>query len=290
MFDLSTSKAAEVNNPKFYLPASVSRGFSIRPHTAHLALLTRASGKDVVSIHHPINRQVQRSWHPDTVDAQGLAWTPDGNWLLVWESSAHGHKLLLYTSDGQFFRAIGASTLVGGQDAELEPGIKVCRSSPDAALCAIGDHSRTVAVLGTQTWRDGLRLLHPTSITPRDTLQVRHLPLRYPSAATADHDARSGKNSLARRRRDGPRTHFSGRRRSSRHRAGRLKGNRAWKSSLAAPWLPLMLRLPCSQPDWMIRLVQYGSGMYPLQSFGQFSCSTRLSISAGIPVRGNSCL
>ncbi|KPM40668.1 hypothetical protein AK830_g5914 [Neonectria ditissima] len=171
IFDLSTSRAVEVNNPKFYLPSVVARGFSFRPETHHLGLLTRASGRDVVSIHHPTTRQVQRSWYPDTVDAQGLTWTPDGKWLLLWESPAHGHKLLLYTPDGQFFRCIGASTIVGGEDADLEPGIKFCRPSPDAALCAVGDHSRRVRVLGTQSWRDGLRLLHPTTVVPRDTLQ-----------------------------------------------------------------------------------------------------------------------
>ncbi|KAK7432729.1 hypothetical protein QQZ08_000589 [Neonectria magnoliae] len=180
IFDLSTSKAVEVNNPKFYLPSSVARGFSFRPETHHLGLLTRASGRDVVSIHHPTTRQVQRSWYPDTVDAQGLTWTTDGKWLLVWESPSHGHKLLLYTPDGQFFRSIGASTIAGGEDADLEPGIKFCRLSPDGALCAVGDHSRRVRVLGTQSWRDGLRLLHPTTVVPSDTLQVWQEQLRAP--------------------------------------------------------------------------------------------------------------
>ncbi|KAH6896963.1 WD40-repeat-containing domain protein [Thelonectria olida] len=172
IFDLSTSKAVEINNPKLYLPASISRGLSFQPHTQHLALLTRASGRDVVSIHHPVTRQIQRSWYPDTADAQGLTWTPDGNWLLLWESPAHGHKLLLYTPDGQFFRSIGAANLAGGDDADLEPGIKLCSLSPDSALCAVGDYSRGVQILNTRTWRTDLSLLHPTTLIPKDTLQV----------------------------------------------------------------------------------------------------------------------
>ncbi|KAF7556069.1 hypothetical protein G7046_g6403 [Stylonectria norvegica] len=172
IFDLSTSKTIEVNSPKFHLPSSAGRGVSLRFPTNHLALLTRVSGKDLISIHHPITRQVQRSWYPDTIDAQGLTWTPDGRWLLLWESPAQGHKLLLYTPDGQFFRSVGATSISGGPDADLEPGIKLCRLSPDAASCVIGDCSRAVGVLGTQTWRDGLRLLHPGTIVPTDTLQV----------------------------------------------------------------------------------------------------------------------
>lgn len=187
-FDLSTSKAAEVNNPKFSQPSSASRGFSLRPRTAHLALLTRVGGKDMVSLHHPTTREVQRSWYPETIDAQGLSWTPDGQWLLLWESPAHGHRLLLYTSDGQLFRSIGASSVTGRPDADLEPGYKLCRVSPDAALCAVGDHSRSVGVLGTQTWRDGLRLLHPTTIVPKDTLQVRYLLSPPPNLTEASNN------------------------------------------------------------------------------------------------------
>ncbi|KAM5351575.1 hypothetical protein ACJ41O_004298 [Fusarium nematophilum] len=172
IFDLSTSKAIEISNPKFHLPSSASGGYSVRPGTSHLAILTRTSGRDAISIHHPGTRQVLRSWYPETADAHGLTWTPDGHWLLLWESPAHGHRLLLYTPDGQFFRSIGAPSIVGGQDADLEPGIKLCRLSPDASLCALGDHSRRVGVLNTQTWRDGLKLVHPTTIVPKDTLQV----------------------------------------------------------------------------------------------------------------------
>ncbi|KAL6356387.1 hypothetical protein LRP88_09983 [Fusarium phalaenopsidis] len=187
IFDLSTSKAIEIANPKFYLPSSASRGYSVRPHTSHLAILTRTSGRDVVSIHHPGTRQVLRSWYPDTADAHGLTWTPDGRWLLLWESPAHGHKLLLYTPDGELFRSIGASSIVGGQDADLETGIKLCRLSPDASLCAVGDHSRTVGVLNTQTWRDGLKLVHPTTIVLKDTLQVWQEQLNPSSLGGPSH-------------------------------------------------------------------------------------------------------
>lgn len=172
VFDLSTSTAVELSNPKFYQSASASRGFSLRSDTAHLALLTRVGGKDIVSIHDPTTRQVQRSWHPDTVDAQGLTWTPDGQWLLLWESPAHGHRLLLYTADGQLFRSLGPPSLSSEPDADLEPGIRLCRLSPNAELCALCDHSRRVAVLGTQAWRVGMTLLHPSTIVPKDTVQV----------------------------------------------------------------------------------------------------------------------
>jgi hypothetical protein len=105
---------------------------------------------------------------------------------------------LLYTPDGELFRSIGASSIVGGQDADLETGIKLCRLSPDASLCAVGDHSRTVGVLNTQTWRDCLKLVHPTTIVPKDTLQVRddfEIDAKLPSCIPDKVYFRSGRNS-----------------------------------------------------------------------------------------------
>lgn len=176
VMDLSTVRVVDVSDPKFYHASSASRGFSLRPETGHLALLTCSGGKDMVSVHHPATREVQKSWCPDTIDAQGLSWTPDGRWLLLWESPAQGHRLLLFTPDGRHFRTIGTSGLPDGRapipEPGLQPGIKTCQPSPNAELCAISDHSRGVMVVSTQSWRESMRLLHPSTIVPRDTVQV----------------------------------------------------------------------------------------------------------------------
>ncbi|OAA74113.1 WD40 domain protein [Cordyceps fumosorosea ARSEF 2679] len=144
IFDLATSTAVEVANPKFHQQSSVGRSYSVRAGTEHLAVLTRLGGKDFVSIHHPVSRQVQRSWAAETVDAQSVCWTPDGKWLLLWESAAHGHQLVLYTADGQHFRTITGANLSDNPDAVLELGIKTCQPNHTSDLCAVGDHSRAV--------------------------------------------------------------------------------------------------------------------------------------------------
>ena len=172
VFDLTTSTAVEIANPKFHQPSSVARSYAIRRETGHLALLTRVVGKDFVSIHHPTTRKVQKSWHPETTDAQCLAWTPNGQWLMLWEAASFGHGLVLYTADGEHFRTITASNLSADEDASLHPGIKVCQPSPNSELCVVGDHGRDVAVLRTESWRRAMTLTHPVTIEPRDTLQV----------------------------------------------------------------------------------------------------------------------
>jgi hypothetical protein len=176
VFNLSTSKAVEVNSPKFYHAASASRGFSFRPGTSHMALLTRVSGKDVVSLHHPVTRQVQRSWQPDTVDAQGLTWTPDGKWLLVWESPSQGHKVLFYTPDGHLFRSWTGARGSSADDpvVDLAPGVKFCQQSRDASRVAVGDYSRRICIIDTISVTEAMRLDHPMTVTPADTLQASH--------------------------------------------------------------------------------------------------------------------
>lgn len=172
IFNLAMSTAVEVANPKFHQPSSVDRSYSVRKGTQHLAILTRINGKDFVSIHHPVSRQVQISWAVETVDAQAVIWTPDGRWLLLWESAAHGHCVVLYTADGQHFRTIKAAHLSQNPDAALQPGIKICQPSPESEFCAIGDHSRDVVVLQTESWRKRVTFTHPFTIVPQDTLHV----------------------------------------------------------------------------------------------------------------------
>lgn len=174
VFDLATGRTVEISNPKFHQAAVASRGFALRPGSAHLAILTRVAGKDIVGIQHPKTREVLRSWQPDTVDAQGLVWTPDGRWLVMWESAAQGHKILFYTPDGHLFKTWSGPSPVEAEDEhyDLGAGVRVCQLSPDGARMAVCDYTRTVRVIDTKTATESMRLDHPTAITPRETVQV----------------------------------------------------------------------------------------------------------------------
>lgn len=181
IFSLVSSRAVEIANPKFYTPATACRGFSLRPESRHLAILTRTSGRDMVSIHHPASRDVQRSWRPDTVDAQGLMWTRDGKWLLIWESAAQGHKLLFYTPDGHIFRSWSGSQDPSPElkDRDLGAGIRLVQQSADATRVAVGDSSRCICVFDMTTLGETMRLHHPSSIFPKETLRVCQDHLQY---------------------------------------------------------------------------------------------------------------
>jgi hypothetical protein len=174
IIDLRTSKSVDINAPKFYSPGTAGKGCAYRPVTKNLALLTRHSGKDVISIHARETFEVTRSWHPDTVDAQGLSWSPDGRWLVVWESAAQGHRSLVYTADGHLFKSWNGPTPVLDEEVDiaLGAGIKLYDWAKTGASVAVGDYSRRVSVLEAPSFIESMSLLHTTAIKPADTLQV----------------------------------------------------------------------------------------------------------------------
>lgn len=174
IFDLTTLKGVEIGNPKFFTPGTAYNGFSLRPITKHLAIMTRSAGKDMISIHDPTAKAVQRSWYPDTIDAQGLEWSPDGRWLVVWESAGQGHKVIFYTADGNTFKAWTgpANPPPENKHYPLGAGVKAIRFSIDSRHLAIGDYSRGVCILDMASVNETMQLLHPNTIVPCETIQV----------------------------------------------------------------------------------------------------------------------
>ncbi|KAK3939905.1 WD repeat-containing protein WRAP73 [Diplogelasinospora grovesii] len=174
IYDLASSKAVEISNPKFFSPATARKGFSFRPRTRHLALLTRTAGKDMISVHAFPTREVQRSWAPDTIDAQGLVWSPDGRWLVVWESAALGHKVIFYTPDGQSFKTWTGppNPAPGSRDYALGAGVKLVQFSADSRHLAVGDNSRCVCIFGMASVTETMWLQHPNNLVPKDTIQI----------------------------------------------------------------------------------------------------------------------
>jgi hypothetical protein len=177
IFNLTTLKSVDINSPKFYNPGVAGRGFSYRPRTSHLALLTRSGGKDIISIHAQGVLEVVRSWCPDTIDAQGLLWSSDGTWLVVWESASQGHRILIYTADGHLFKAWNGPLPLSDEDIDaiLGAGIKLLDWSDNGKLIAIGDHSRRVTVISSPVLTESISLLHPTAVKPEESLQVSRL-------------------------------------------------------------------------------------------------------------------
>ena len=99
IWSLLTNRGVEVRDPK-----NSSCGHSFRPSSGHLAILVRETMRDVVMVLSPVTRRVENTFSLTTVDAQGLEWSPDGNWLVAWEAASAGCHVLVYTADGYLFK------------------------------------------------------------------------------------------------------------------------------------------------------------------------------------------
>ena len=142
IWSLLTSRGVEIKDPKFS-----TRGYSFRPRTGHLAILTRETTKDVVMVLAPGTRELVHSFALGTVDAQGLKWSPDGRWLVTWEVASAGYNVLLYTPDGHLY-----TTYSGGQDLD-HPGLGVrnVEWDPSGRFLAVASYENHVTLLSTTT-------------------------------------------------------------------------------------------------------------------------------------------
>ncbi|KAN0115491.1 hypothetical protein V8E51_005035 [Hyaloscypha variabilis] len=174
IFNLATQRSVDINSPKFYNAGVAAKGFSYRPVTSNLALLTRSGGKDVISIHAKVTLDVTRSWWPDTIDAQGISWSADGRWLVVWESASQGHKILVYTADGHLFKTWNGPVPISEEDSDiaLGAGIKLFDWSRHGALVAVGDYSRRVTILSAPSFTETTSLFHTETVKPAESLQI----------------------------------------------------------------------------------------------------------------------
>jgi WD40 repeat protein len=171
IYNLCTGKGVDINAPKFYTAASAGRGYSYRLHNSHLALLTRNGGKDVLSIHTPNTLEIVRSWVPQSIDAQGVCWSKDGKWLVVWESASQGHRLFVYTADGHLFKTWNGP-FSADENTVLGAGIRGFEWSGNGAWIAVGDFSCRVTLLAVPSFGEAMSLVHPAAVDPRESLQV----------------------------------------------------------------------------------------------------------------------
>ncbi|MCJ1467897.1 hypothetical protein MMC07_006522 [Pseudocyphellaria aurata] len=162
VWSLATSRGHEIKDPK-----SLPTCYDYRPRTGHLAILTRESAHDTLMLLAPGTCELLGSVDLTTVDAQGVKWSPDGQWLAIWDAASMGYKVSIFTADGHLFKVFS-----GGQDTDnIGMGIKTLNwSSSDCSLNIGGFDQRTV-ILQRNTFYPSIAFEHTSTIDdPRITV------------------------------------------------------------------------------------------------------------------------
>ena len=142
IWSLATSRGFEIKDPKC-LPTC----YDYRSRTGHLAILTRDSVHDTLMLLAPGTYELIRSVDLTTIDAQGVKWSPDGQWLVVWDAGSMGYKVSIYTADGHLFKNYS-----GSQDADnIGLGVKTLKWSPFSGALYIGGLDQRIVLLQRNT-------------------------------------------------------------------------------------------------------------------------------------------
>ena len=141
IWSLITSRGVEIRDPKY-----LTRCYSLRPHTGHMALLIRPATQDILMLLNPADHSLAKSVDLPTVDAQAVVWSTHGRWLAIRDAASIGYKTLIYTADGNLYKTYVQHE--SGDDVAL--GIKSFEWNP-AGLLAIGDYNSNVTILGKDT-------------------------------------------------------------------------------------------------------------------------------------------
>ncbi|MCJ1315006.1 hypothetical protein MMC15_000320 [Xylographa vitiligo] len=159
IWSLLTNRGVEVRDPK-----NSSCGHSFRPSSGHLAILVRETMRDVVMVLSPVTRRVENTFSLTTVDAQGLEWSPDGNWLVAWEAASAGCHVLVYTADGYLFKNYFA-----GQSPDTPGlGVRTVEWSFSGKFLAVTNCDNQVHLLAARSFNCIAILLHAETINSLD--------------------------------------------------------------------------------------------------------------------------
>ena len=160
IWSLLTKRGVEVRDPK-----NPCRGHSFRPSSGHLAVLVRETMRDVVMVLSPVIQRLENIFSLATVDAQGLEWSPDGNWLVTWEAASAGFHVLVYTADGNLFK-----NYFGGQRPDTPGlGVRTVEWDHSGKHLAVKDYENQIHLLATRSvsfaYPSRFMILKVTSLT-----------------------------------------------------------------------------------------------------------------------------
>ncbi|KAF9113445.1 WD repeat-containing protein wrap73 [Mortierella sp. AM989] len=164
--------------------------YSLRGDLQYAAVVERKECKDYVSIYATEDYWTRPPLHTFSIhapegegpaaaagvkDVDGIVWSPNGRYLLVWENPIMEFKIAVYAMDG---RCLGSYCVTSDTDSHTihqgpgfnntggggGMGVKSVSWHPGSKLVALGGYDQKIRLLNHLTWKPILEFLHAAHI------------------------------------------------------------------------------------------------------------------------------
>ncbi|KAF2718792.1 WD40 repeat-like protein, partial [Polychaeton citri CBS 116435] len=160
LWDLETGVGVDLGDLKTTCDRSSWQVRSKDPNACLLAILSRHSAEDTLTLHSPSTSKSLEAVRLKTIDAQGLSWSPDGRWLALLDTPSAGQGVHIYTPSGHAFRSYPPTTDM--EDIGL--GVKAMIWSGDGSVLALTRFDGKIELLNTRTFTPFAFIEHTTTI------------------------------------------------------------------------------------------------------------------------------
>ncbi|RMZ75206.1 hypothetical protein DV738_g5583, partial [Chaetothyriales sp. CBS 135597] len=147
---------------------SGEQGVAVSPSGKTQALLLRPKGQDhVVILSHSANEiQIQSNFVTNTVDAQGIAFSPDGDPVIaVWDAAAHGTRISFFTVLGHSLKQLDVGP---SPEDHVLPGVGV------SALQLVASDEGVILAFAHGEKELSIRYQHHKTMTIRQLISLKH--------------------------------------------------------------------------------------------------------------------
>ncbi|KAI9217624.1 WD40-repeat-containing domain protein [Blastocladiella britannica] len=151
VWNLCDGSLTYIQQPKF-----ADRGTAFRADHRYCAVLDRSGGKDSVCVYDCAEWVLVKRFNVETVDADNLAWSPDGRRIAVWDSLLD-YKVLIYSPEGSLLYTYVAH--------EYGLGVRSAVWSPTSQFLAVGSYDQKLRLLNHYSFTPLAEWEHGASMT-----------------------------------------------------------------------------------------------------------------------------
>ena len=158
-------------------PKLVQGGIGFSRNRQFMALAERRDGKDFVSVFDCQKWCLVKHFEVGTKDMAGLAWSPDGRVICVWDAVID-YKVFMYAMDGRCLASYSPYSDVW----QYRLGLKSVAWSPTGQFLALGSYDEKVRILNHVTWKTVAEHPHPALVEDPKVVLYSEVEQKLPFA------------------------------------------------------------------------------------------------------------